>query len=170
MAGGDRGDLTPAAAGRLMEAAKRAGWLEGEWMTVPELAEDEKNLFITMLRATPAYLRSEGRAELTVDEIAAMFHFVYAKAAEAVSAWLADQKFEVSTTGLFDGDVPLYADERLVELFRNCPMPETLARAFLAEPVNAPEPLLVLFEALKLAWRLACHWALRCLEELGLIG
>lgn len=156
------------AGNRLIEEARRHGWIDAELLSVPQLAEDEKALFIAMMRRLPEYLREEGRAELTLDEIVSLFNFVYAKAAEAVTLWYTDQRFEPTLEGLFDGAAAVYADENLLEAFRDLPLPEVFARTFLETPVAA-DPLLALFEALKIAWRVSCHIGLEFLEDAGLV-
>ncbi len=153
---------------RLLAAARAHEWVDDALLSVPELAEDEKNLFLAMLRALPEQLRCAGRSSLEVDEVVSLFNFVYAKAAEAVTHWYTGNAFEPSLEGMLDGETPLYADERLVESFRDCPVAEVLSGCFLESPIKG-DPLLTLFEALKLAWRISCHLALGWLEERGMV-
>ncbi len=148
----------------VVETARRDGLLEGALTVDPALAEMEKALFAAMFRAVAA----RGSAELTPEEFTSMFYFVFARAAEAVTACWSGRPFETGTDGLFDGKAPFYADDALRGYFKKLSFPGDCAQNcwdwFSAE--RAPgEPLLSLFEALKWCFRCSCHAGFVFLER-----
>ena len=86
----------------------------GEFMVIEELAEVEKNLFLEMFRRLEKHREYEKRNELTVDEISAMFSFVFARSVEAVVNYYNGNPQELDYMGLFDGKIPFYCDDKLI--------------------------------------------------------
>ena len=153
-----------AAARTVVETARRAGLLDGGAVAVdPALAEMEKALFSAMFKA----LARRGAAELSPDEFSSMFHFVFARSAEAACACLSGRPFETGTDGLFDGRTPFYADDALGSYFKGLSFPADCARNCWELLTREPprEPLLSLFEALKWCFRLGCHAGIAFLER-----
>ena len=100
------------AARLVIETARRSGVWDGGALAVdPALAGMEKALFAGLFHA----VAKRGGAELTAEEFSSMFHFVFAKSAEAaVSCW-SKRPFETDVQGLFDGNIPFYANDELGE-------------------------------------------------------
>lgn len=155
----------------IVDCARENGYLEGPLSCIPALAEEEKKLFIRMFGELRKHLAEAGRAELTTDEIGSLFTFMLAKAAELTVFYVSGKQEEVSLLGMFDGKIPLYADERLLGFCRSCTWPREAAEAFLNEsPASGDEeepgdPLLVLFEALKWSFRISAHLVIGFLED-----
>ena len=116
------------------------------------------------------HLETVNRAELTPEEISSLFTFLLAKAAELTIFHVSGKQEEVSLLGMFDGKIPVYADDRLLGFCRSCTWPGEAAEAFLSHPPVLEEdedgnPLLVLFEALKWSFRISCHLVIGFLED-----
>lgn len=153
-----------AAARVVIETARRDGLLDGGAVTVDAaLAGMEKALFSAMFKA----LARRGSAELTPEEFSSMFHFVFARSAEAACACWSDRPFETGTDGLFDGKTPFYADDALRGYFKELSFPADCAQNCWDLLTDEPprEPLLSLFEALKWCFRLGCHAGIAFLER-----
>jgi len=161
-----RTSLAAQSAARIaVETARRSGLLEaGEGLVVdPALAEMEKALFSAMFKA----VARRGEAELSPDEFASMFHFVFARSAEAAAACWSGRPFETGTDGLFDGRTPFYADDALREYFKSLAFPGECAQNawdWLSASKQS-DPLLALFESLKWCFRIGCHLGLVFLEK-----
>lgn len=154
----------------LIGAAREDGYLEGPLAQIEELAGEEKKLFVRMIEALSRRRGLTGD-ELNDDEISSLFTFVYAKAAELVTNFVNGKMDEnPSLDGMFDGKIPLYADDALVGFFKKCPWPTTAASAFLDFEIEpGVDPLLALFEALKWCFRISEHLAVTHLEERGVL-
>ena len=158
-----------AAAQTVIAAARESGVLDdGALVVDPALAEMEKALFAGMFKA----VARRGVPSLTADEFSSMFHFVFARAAEAASACWSKRPFETGTDGLFDGKTPFYADDALKGYIHAQEFPVKCAQrcwdnlaAVAAAGGSDCDPLLPLFEALKWCFRIGCHASLRFLEE-----
>ena len=158
------------AARTIVDRARENGYLDGALSSIPELAEEEKKLFIRMFGELKRHLSAAGRAELTPDEVSSLFTFMLAKAAELVVFHLAGKQEEVSLLGMFDGKIPVYADDRVLGFCRSCTWPREAAEAFLAMPPedgadDPADPLLMLFEALKWSFRISAHLVIGFLED-----
>ena len=160
--------LAQAAARLVIDTARESGVLDdGALVVDPALAEMEKALFAGMFKA----VARRGSPELTPDEFSSMFHFVFARAAEAATACWSNRPFETGTDGLFDGKTPFYADDSLKEYIHTQEFPVRCAQRCwdrLAADGGASggyDPLLPLFEALKWCFRIGCHASLRFLER-----
>lgn len=164
-----RTSLAAQAAARIViDAARENGIIgDGAMVVDPALAEMEKALFAGMFKA----VARRGSPELTPDEFSSMFHFVFARAAEAATACWSRRPFETGTDGLFDGKTPFYADDALKGFIHAQEFPVQCAQRcwdHLAATGNATagyDPLLPLFEALKWCFRIGCHASLRFLER-----
>ena len=72
--------------------------------------------------------------------------------------------------GMFDGRVPIYADENITAEFKSSQFPGMCAANYLkftqdeADALAETQPLLLLFEALKWCFRLSCHYAVTIVE------
>lgn len=150
----------------VIETARKNGLWDGGAIAVdPALAGMEKALFAGMFHA----VAKRGGAELSAEEFSAMFHFVFAKAAEAaVSCW-SKRPFETDVQGLFDGNIPFYANDELGEFFKAQRFPVECAQncwdSFRSGAGS--DPLLSLFEALKWCFRFGCHAGIAFLERLN---
>lgn len=152
----------------IVDCARLNGYLDGPLSFIPALAEEEKKLFIRMFGELKKHLTANNRTELTQEEISSLFMFLLAKAAELTVYHLSDKNEEVSLLGMFDGKIPLYADERLLGFCRCCTWPKEAAEAFLdnvPEPEEDGDPLLILFEALKWSFRVSAHLIIGFLED-----
>ena len=154
----------------IVDCARENGYLDGPLACIPALAEEEKKLFIRMFGELRKHLADNGRADLTPDEITSLFTFLLAKAAELTVFYVSGKNEEVSMLGMFDGKIPVYADDRLLGFCRSCTWPGEAAEAFLKNPPEvddeeAGDPLLVLFEALKWSFRISCHLVIGFLED-----
>lgn len=165
-------EAAQSAAQIIVDCARENGYLDGPLANIPALAEEEKKLFIRMFGELKKHLSQAGRAELTPDEISSLFTFMLAKAAELVAFYLAGKEDEVSLLGMFDGKVPLYADDRMLGFCRSCTWPREAAEAFLAaspaggeDEAESGDPLLMLFEALKWSFRISEHLVIGFLED-----
>ncbi len=151
----------------IIGAAQEHGFLEGPLTVIPELAEEEKKLFVRMI-AELSRRRAFSGDELTVDEISSLFTFVLAKAAELITCHVNGKMDEPALDGMFDGKIPLYADDRLTGYCKQCHWPETAATAFVNFDIpRGADPLLMLFEALKWSFRVSVHLAALHLEHRG---
>ena len=96
-----------------------------------------------------------------------MFHFVFAKSAEAaVSCW-SQRPFETDVQGLFDGNIPFYANDELGEFLKAQNFPAECAQNCwdnIRRDAGC-DPLLSLFEALKWCFRFGCHAGIAFLEQ-----
>ena len=162
-------EAAQAVAQTMVDCARENGYMDGPLASIPELAEEERKLFIRMFGELRTHLKRAGRGELLQEEISSLFTFVFAKAAEAVELYLAGKREDVSMLGMFDGKIPLYADDRVLVFCRKCTWPKEAAEAFLDRaPEDAAEggdPLLELFEALKWAFRISEHLLVEFLED-----
>ena len=169
-----RSIVSQAVALAMVEAARTSGCIKGAMVASPVLAEAEKELFVKML-ARLHERRKNGSDTLSDDEIASLFTFVYAKAAEAVTNLVNGQKNSFELLGMLDGKVPLYADERLTGHFKKLNLATECAQAYIDwHAANASDgqlrsydPMLPLFEALKWCFRLSCTVAVEKLEADG---
>jgi len=160
-------------AGAIIEAARVEGYLNGPVSVIPELAEPEKAFFILMLEEVRKHLTENKTSDLSADEIVSMFTYVFARAGEAVSCWTAGEKVEFEKHGMFDGKIPMYSDEKLMQYFKQTTFPSDLANAFARWNEknsdfcqdNEIDPILPLFEALKWTWRLTVNFTIEYLEE-----
>ena len=149
----------------VVTAAKELGLINGAVTVDEKLAAAEKEL---MLKVMTEVRKRKSDSELNSDEVSSMFTFVYARAAEAVTNLANNQKNEFDMMGLFDGKVPICAEEILTGYFKKLDFPTVCARNFWAyyeEGLDNSDPALALFEALKWCFRLSCHLAVICLEE-----
>ena len=150
----------------VVSAATELELIDGPIAVDARLAESEKKLMLKVM-ATVREQKS-GAQELTADEVSSMFTFVYAKAAEAVTNMANNQDDNFEMLGLFDGKIPIYAEDILTGYFKKLDFPTVCARKFWAyyeEGLDQSDPALALFESLKWCFRLSCHLAVRCLEE-----
>lgn len=148
----------------VVETAKADHLLSGPINTAPELAEMEKFFFLHLFDAVRDHTATNG-AELTPDEISSMFTFVFARSAEAVTAFLSSKgNFEFNAAGLFDGNTPFYTDDAFSALYKNNRnFPADCAGSYLEffdRQAPGTDPLLTLFEALKWCFRIGCHLGL----------
>lgn len=147
----------------VIQVAKEQGWLGEPVAISPVLAEVEKELFIKILGAV--HERSESHGELSADEVCSLFTFVFAKAAEAVTDLYNHQTSTLDLKGMFDGHIPVYADDAITNEFRMSEFPMACAENYLSYAAEAGEmlagydPAVVLCEALKWCFRLSCHRA-----------
>jgi len=148
----------------IVEAARENGLLDEPLATIPALAEEEKKLFIRMFDAVRRYREDHGD-ELTCEEVGSMFTFVLAKAAELVTAYICNRSEEPSLDGLFDGKIPVYADDQIMSFCRKCNWPSVAGTAFWNADKGDGDPLLSLFEALKWTFRIAEHIVILHIEE-----
>jgi hypothetical protein len=154
----------------IVDCARENGYLDGPLACIPAIAEEEKKLFIRMFSELRKHLADVNRAELTTEEISSLFTFLLAKAAELTVFYVSGKQEELSLLGMFDGKIPVYADDRLLGFCRRCTWPREAAEAFLNNPPEVEEdeagdPLLVLFEALKWSFRISCHLVIGFLED-----
>ena len=151
----------------MVEAARENGYLDGPIAVIPELAELEKQLFIRMMRELQKYLERNERQSLEQSEVESMFTFVLAKAGEMVALHLSNSKQdeELSLDGLFDGKIPMYADDTLLGFCKRCRWPSVAGTLFWNERIKQADPLLALFEALKWCFRISEHLVILELER-----
>ncbi|MDD3119521.1 MAG: hypothetical protein PHQ27_10100 [Victivallales bacterium] len=150
-------------AAAMIAAAKKHHYLEGPLAVIPELAEGEKSLFVMMTGRIGEYSSLRENPSLDQDEVHALFVFVLAKAAEAVSCWRCRQEFNLDSRGMFDGNVPLQSDPELMKSLRRLPLADDMYGAFIDWNADHPDfcaahhlnPLLPLLEALKWTFRIA---------------
>jgi len=169
-----RSFVAQAAAMAMIEAARKSECPRGAMVASPVLAEAERELFLKML--TRLGDRREAKEKgLSADEISSLFTFVFAKAGEAVTNLCNAKKEEFNLNGMLDGKIPIYADERLTGYFKTLTLPSDCAQAYLDwhaanadnPSLQACDPILPLFEALKWCFRLSCTAAVEKLEEDG---
>ena len=155
----------------MVDTAEEHGYMDGALAVIPAMAEVEKQLFIQMFKALETHRERMGRSELSVDEVASTFSFVFAKAAEAVTCYHDNQDVKFDMLGLFDGKIPICADDGMAGYFKSSKFPGVMGSAFYDwYDGNRREdlpPVLALFEALKWTWRIALHMAVVYLEERG---
>ena len=100
-----------------------------------------------------------------------LFTFVFAKAAEAVTNMFNHKEQQFDLAGMFDGRIPLYADEAVTAEFKSSQFPFLCAQNYLdfteaeSDALAGCDPLLLLFEALKWCFRLSCHYAVTVVEN-----
>ena len=149
----------------VIASAQELELIDGPIAVDERLAEAEKEL---MLKVMSAVKERKSDGVLSADEISSMFTFVYARAAEAVTNLANNQPNNFDMMGLFDGKVPLCAEDILTGHFKKLDFPTVCARKFwkyYEEGLDNSDPALALFESLKWCFRLSCHLAVRCLEE-----
>jgi len=150
-------------------AARSNGLLEGPVIVAQELAEAEKQLCLQIFSQLEER-RKLKKEELTPDEISSMFTFVFAKAAEAVTSFGNHQEPKFEMYGLFDGKIPICADDRLSDYFKShLEFPTDAAKnfwdAYVGGKFGTSDPRLALVESLKWTFRLSCHVAMTKLPE-----
>lgn len=149
----------------VITAAQELELIDGPIAVDERLAESEKELMIKIMTAVR---ERKSSGELTADEVSSMFTFVYARAAEAVTNLANHQENNFDMMGLFDGKVPLCAEDILTGHFKKLDFPTVCARNFwkyYEAGLDNADPALALFESLKWCFRLSCHLAVRCLED-----
>ncbi len=170
----DQGFITSlpaqAAARCMIDTARAAGILSGALSVSPRLADAEKALFIKMLAAVDERRKKHGDS-LEADEVSSLFTFVFAKAAEFVTNMYNHKEDKIELTGMFDGRIPIYADDRITIEFKSSAFPFNCAENYLQWVENDSQYLigcdmvLLLFEALKWCFRLSCHYAVAIVEN-----
>ena len=159
----------------MIARAESDGYLNGPLVVIEQLADWEKDIFVFMIKEVEKYLSYKKERVLSADEIVSMFTYIFAKAGEAVTTWYNDQKFTFDAHGIFDGKIPMYNDEKLLQHFKTVTLPADMAdefgkwsseNAMLCEK-NDIDPILPLFEALKWTWRISINLTIEYLEELG---
>lgn len=159
----------------MIARAETDGYLNGPLIVIEQLADWEKNIFVFMFKEVEKYLSYKKERVLSPDEIVSMFTYVFAKAGEAVTTWYNDQEFTFDAHGIFDGKIPMYNDEKLLQYFKTVNLAANMADAFgnwSSENAdfcskNNIDPALPLFEALKWTWRVSINLTIDYLEELG---
>lgn len=155
----------------IVASAKANGYLEGELSVLPELADAEKQIFLQIIAALDRHLDGAKRDHLTLEEIASMFSFVFAKAAEAVTNVARHMKMQFDMVGLFDGKIPFGADDFLRNFCHTSHLAGDFAEVFLAwretEEGRDVDPRLSLLEALKWTWRITAGISLEKMEQRG---
>lgn len=159
-----------AAARCIIETARSLNLLDSPVAVSNELAEAEKMLIIKMFQKMDEYTKTHGE-ELLADVVSSLFTFVFAKAAESVTNMLNHKEQHFDMTGMFDGRIPLYADDSVTAEFKSSQFPFLCAQNYLeftencADELAGADPLLLLFEALKWCFRLSCHYAITTIEN-----
>ena len=159
-----------AAARCIIDTAKSLDLLDGPLNVAPELAEREKALFLAMFSAMEEHRREHGD-QLSADEICSLFTYVFAKAAEIVTDFYNHQTGKVDFSGMFDGRIPICADESITAEFKSSPFPAQCAHNYLqwvendAAYLTGCDMRLLLFEALKWCFRLSCHLAVEIVSH-----
>jgi hypothetical protein len=159
-----------AAARCIIESARSLDLLNTPVAVSAELADAEKVLFIQMFKAVDEHAKLHGD-DLQPDEISSLFTFVFAKAAEAVTNMFNNKEQTFDIAGLFDGRIPIYADDAVTAEFKSSEFPSLCAANYLdfveneAEQLAGCNMLLLLFEALKWCFRLSCHLAVTIVEN-----
>ena len=144
-----------AAARCIIETARELELLNSPVAVSNELAEAEKKLIVQMIQKMDRHMKTHGE-ELSPDEISSLFTFVFAKAAEAVTNMFNHKEQQFDLLGMFDGRIPLYADDAITAEFKSSQFPALCAQNYLefteneAETLAGCDPLLLLFEALVL--------------------
>jgi len=159
----------------MIARAEDEGYLNGPLVVIEKLADWEKDIFVFMFKEVEKYLSYKKERLLSAEEIVSMFTYIFAKAGEAVTTWYNDQEFTYDAHGMFDGKIPMYNDEKLLQYFKTVNLAADMADAFghwssenagLCEKNNV-DPVLPLFEALKWTWRISINLTIEYLEELG---
>ena len=156
-----------AAAKCVVETAVAHGLISGPVAISPRLAEAEKELIIKMLAKIRKHY-GENSGELHPDEVSSMFTFVFGKAAEAVTNMYNRQPDKFELTGMLSGQIPVYAEDKITEVFKSSPFPAACAENYLnvsSQFTNSADPVLLLFEALKWCFRLSCGYAIAIVED-----
>jgi len=159
-----------AAARCIIETARSLNLLDSPVAVSNELAEAEKTLIVKMFQKMDEYMKQHGE-ELAPDVVSSLFTFVFAKAAEAVTNMYNHKEQEFNMDGMFDGRIPLYADDAVTSEFKSSQFPFLCAGNYLEFTENRADdladcnPLLLLFEALKWCFRLSCHYAITTIEN-----
>lgn len=159
-----------AAARCIIDTARSLNMLDQPVAVSNELAEAEKKLIVKMFQKMDEHINS-GSEELSPDEISSLFTFVFAKAAEAVTNMFNHKEQTFDLQGMFDGRIPLYADDAVTAEFKSSRFPVLCAQNYLdftenkAGELAGCDPLLLLFEALKWCFRLSCHLAITVVEN-----
>ncbi|MBO5668646.1 MAG: hypothetical protein J6S43_05930 [Lentisphaeria bacterium] len=159
-----------AAARCIIETARELELLNSPVAVSNELAEAEKKLIVQMIQEMDRHMKTHGEA-LAPDEVSSLFTFVFAKAAEAVTNMFNHKEQLFDMTGMFDGRIPLYADDAVTAEFKTSQFPFLCASNYLnftetqADALVGCDPLLLLCEALKWCFRLSCHLAVTIVEN-----
>ncbi len=153
----------------VIDAARSNGLLAGPVIVAEELAEAEKQLCLQVLAQLEEQKKLK-KEELSPDEISSMFTFVFAKAAEAVTSFGNHQEPKFEMHGLFDGKIPICADDRLSDHFKShLEFPTDAAKnfweAYAGGKFGTSDPRLALMESLKWCFRLSCHVAMSQLPD-----
>ena len=154
----------------IINTARSQGLLNSPVAVSNELAEAEKVLIVKMFQQMDEHMKTHGD-ELAADEVSSLFTFVFAKAAEAVTNMFNHKEQQFDMAGMFDGRIPLYADDAVTAEFKSSQFPMLCAQNYLefteeqADILAECEPLLLLFEALKWCFRLSCHLAVTVVEN-----
>lgn len=159
-----------AAARCIIETARSMNLLDRPVAVSQELADAEKILIVKMFQKMDEHMQTHGE-ELSPDEVSSLFAFVFAKAAEAVTNMFNHQEQNFDLLGMFDGRIPIYADDSITAEFKSSQFPALCTQNYLdfteeqADELAGCDPLLLLFEALKWCFRLSCHFAVTVVEN-----
>ena len=168
-------EISSQVAGAMIARAEADGYLKGPLVVIEQLADWEKDIFVFMFKEVEKYLSYKKERVLSPEEVVSMFTYVFAKAGEAVTTWYNDQEFTFDGHGMFDGKIPIYNDEKLLQYFKTVNLAADMADAFGQWDSenrgicgkNNIDPILPLFEALKWTWRISVNFTIEYLEELG---
>lgn len=157
----------------MIEAARKFGFLSSQLPVAPELAASEKNLLVLLSGKISEYVSLRGEAALEQDELQSLFTYVYARSAEAVSAWLSGNPFLPGIEGMFNGNTPFQAEEKLIAVLKARHLADCMYGVFIDWNEKHADccreygvhPVLPLLEALKWTFRFGAGIAVEFFEE-----
>lgn len=157
----------------MIDAARRRRFLPEQLAVAPELAESEKNILVLLAGRIREFSAVREHAALDQDEVQSLFTYIYARSAEAVTAWLSGKPFMPKTEGMFSGCTPFEAEEKLIDYLKSKPLADCMYGAFADWCERNPEfcerndihPLLPLLEALKWTFRIAAGMVVEFFEK-----
>jgi len=156
----------------VLDAAITGGRLEGRPQLAPELAPAQQKIMLAVEANTRRAHEKIG--SLPFGRIHCLFLYAVCRGYEAAYHWHTGDDYEVSTAGMFSGEVECNVGDEMIARLREIPLADELFGGFTQwAAANAgtftedSDPLVPLMDALAMAYRIAYAVGLRILQTAG---
>jgi hypothetical protein len=160
------------AAQAVLDAAIKAGRVEGACQMPAELAPARRKIILAVETHTRRAHESVG--SLPYGRIHCVFLYTVCRGYEAAYYWRAGGDYEVSTAGMFTGEVQCNVSDEMIERLRDIPLADELFEGFTKWAAahagtlgKDADPFSPLMDALDMAYRVAYAVGLRILQTAG---